>query len=147
MSAVTIDSAAGCVVIGGAKIFPIGLSEPPAPDGVTRDGRNAWAEVSSAGANFVRSGLHDWSLAQIDAQIAAERTRMDAAGAHGMYCWPRLGHAGDLPVAAGSTAQQLLLRIANGLKTHAALGAWKGVDEPTWGGVAADGLVRARTKL
>ena len=53
MSAVTIDSTTGCLVIGGAKIFPVGLSEPPAPDGLTRDGRNAWAEVSSAGANLV----------------------------------------------------------------------------------------------
>ena len=147
MSAVTIDSATGCLVIGGAKIFPIGLSEAPAPDGQTRDGRNAWAEVSSAGVNFVRSGLHDWSLTQVDAQIAAERARMDAAGLHGMYCWPRLGNAGNLPAAAGSTQEQLLIKIANGLKTHAALGAWKGVDEPAWGGVAADGLVRARTKL
>ena len=41
MSAVTIDSATGCLVIGGAKIFPIGLSEAPAPDGQTRDGRNS----------------------------------------------------------------------------------------------------------
>src|SRR5437763_25207 len=36
MSAVTIDSTTGCLVIGGAKIFPVGLSEPPAPDGLAR---------------------------------------------------------------------------------------------------------------
>jgi hypothetical protein len=147
MSVVTIDAATGCLVIAGAKVFPICLSEAPAPDGQTRDGRNAWADVSSAGVNFVRSGLHEWSLAQIDAQIAAERARMDAAAAHNMYCWPRLGNAGNLPAAAGSVEEQLLVRIANGLKAHTALGAWKGVDEPAWGGVAADGLVRARTKL
>jgi hypothetical protein len=147
MSAVTIDSATGCLVIDGAKVFPVGLSEAPAPDGQTRDGHNAWAEVSSAGVNFVRSGLRQWSLPQIDAQIVAERARMDAAAAHNMYCWPRLGNAGNLPTAAGSVEEQLLVRIANGLKTHAALGAYKGVDEPAWGGVAAAGLVRARTKL
>ncbi len=147
MSSVTIDPATGCLVIGGAKVFPIGLSEAPASDGQTRDGRNAWAEVSSAGVNFVRSGLRTWNLQQIDAQIAAERARMDAAGAHGMYCWPRLGNAGNLPAAQGSVEEQLLVRIADGLKTHAALGAYKGVDEPAWGGVAAAGLVRARTKL
>ena len=92
MSAVTIDPATGCLVIGGAKVFPLGLSEAPAFDGQTRDGRNAWSEIASAGVNFVRSGLHDWSLAQIDAQIAAERARMDAAAAHHLYCWPRLGN-------------------------------------------------------
>jgi hypothetical protein len=147
MSAITIDPTTGCLVIGGAKVFPICLSEAPASDGQTRDGRNAWAEVSSAGVNFVRSGLHQWNLPQIDAQIAAERARLDAAATHNMYCWPRLGNAGNLPAASGSVEEQLLVRIANGLKTHAALGAYKGVDEPAWGGVAADGLVRARTKL
>jgi hypothetical protein len=143
---VPID-ATGCLVVGGRKVFPLGLSEAPPPDGQTRDGRNAWAEISSAGVNFIRSGLRTWSLPQIDAQIAAERARMDAAVARGMYCWPRLGNAGNLPAAAGSTEEQLLLRIANGLKDHAALGAYKGVDEPAWGQIAADGLVRARTKL
>src|SRR6266545_6442533 len=146
MSTVAID-ATGSLVIDGQTVFPIGLSEAPASDGQTREGRNAWAEVSSAGVNFVRSGLRTWNLQQIDAQIAAERARMDAAGAHGMYCWPRLGNAGNLPAAQGSVEEQLLVRIADGLKTHAALGAYKGVDEPAWGGVAAAGLSRARTKL
>ena len=150
MSTVAIDST-GCIVIDGQKVFPIGLSEAPLPTGKTRDGRDAWAEVASAGANFVRSGLRDWNLPQIDNQIAAERERMDVAAAHGMYCWPRLGNAGDLPpTQAGgqpSVNEQLLVKIASGLKTHPALGAYKGVDEPAWGGVAPAGLVRARTKL
>jgi hypothetical protein len=146
VSVVAID-ATGCLVIGGTRLFPIALSEAPLPDGQTRDGRNAWAEVADAGVNFVRSGLRDWSLQQIDAQIAAERVRMDAAAAHGMYTWPRLGNAGNLPAAQGSVEEQLLVRIVNGFKTHDALGAYKGVDEPAWGGVPAAGLVRARTKL
>ena len=149
MSTVAIDST-GCIVIDGQKVFPIGLSEAPPLGGKTPDGRDAWAEVAGAGANFVRSGFREWSLAQIDSQIATERGRMDAAAAHGMYCWPRLGNAGDLPPATGgqpSVPEQLLVRIANGLKTHPALGAYKGVDEPAWGGVAPAGLTRARTKL
>src|SRR5439155_16662 len=149
MSTVAIDST-GCIVIDGQKVLPSGLSEAPPVGGKTPDGRDAWAEVASAGANFVRSGFRDWSLAQIDSQIATERGRMDAAAAHGMYCWPRLGNAGDLPTATGgqpSVPEQLLVRIANGLKTHPALGAYKGVDEPAWGGVAPAGLTRARTKL
>jgi hypothetical protein len=147
VGAVSLDPATGCLVIGGAKVFPVGLSEAPPPDGQTRDGRNAWAEVASAGVNFVRSGLRQWSLPQIDAQIAAERARMDAAVSHGMFCWPRLGNAGNLPATAGSTEEQILLALANGLKTHDGLGAWKGADEPAWGGVPAAGLTRARTKL
>jgi hypothetical protein len=72
---------------------------------------------------------------------------MDTAVAHGMYCWPRLGNAGDLPTTAGSVEEQLLVKLVNGLRTHEALGAWKGADEPAWGDVPAAGLVRARTKL
>jgi hypothetical protein len=147
MSAVAIDPATGSLVIDGAKVFPIGLSEAPQPDGQTHDGRNAWDEVSSAGVNFVRSGMREWRLQQVEAQIAAERARMDAAAAHGMYVWPRLGNAGNLPAAQGSIEEQLLVRIANGLKSHAGLGAYKGVDEPAWGRVPAAGLARARTKL
>jgi len=149
MSTVAIDST-GSIVIDGQKVFPIGLSEAPPLGGKTPDGRDAWAEVASAGANFVRSGFREWSLAQIDGQIATERGRLDAAAAHGMHCWPRLGNAGDLPPATAgqpSVPEQLLVRIANGLKTHPALGAYKGVDEPALGGVAPAGLTRARTKL
>jgi hypothetical protein len=147
VSAVSVDSATGCLVIGGAKVFPIGLSEAPQPDGQTRDGRNAWAEISGAGVNFVRSGLRQWSLPQIEVQIAAERARMDAAVAHGMYCWTRLGNAASLSTTAGSPEEQILVKLANGLKTHTGLGAWKGADEPAWGNVPAAGLTRARTKL
>jgi hypothetical protein len=97
--------------------------------------------------NLVRTGLRNWSLPQLDAQIAAERARMDAAGSHGMFCWPRLGNAGNLPATAGSTEEEILVTLANGLKAHDALAAWKGADEPALGGVPAAGLTRARTKL
>ncbi len=149
MSTVAIDST-GSLVIDGQKVFPIGLSEASPLGAKTPDGRDAWAEVASAGVNFVRTGFREWSLAQIDGQIATERGRLDAAAAQGMHCWPRLGNAGDLPPATGgqpSVPEQLLVRIANGLKTHPALGAYKGVDEPALGGVAPAGLTRARTKL
>src|SRR6266545_2970036 len=72
MSTVAID-ATGSLVIDGQTVFPIGLSEAPPQGGTTRDGRDAWAEVASAGANFVRTGLREWTLQQIDNQIAAER--------------------------------------------------------------------------
>jgi hypothetical protein len=146
MSVVAIDPT-GCLDIDGRKVFPILLSEAPPLGGKTRDGKDAWAEIASAGVNFVRSGLRDWSLQQIDDQIASERARMDAAAGHGLFCWPRLGNAGNLPPGQGSVEEQLLVRIANGLRTHSALGAYKGVDEPALGGTPAAGLVRARTKL
>lgn len=149
MSVVTIDPQTGCLVIDGQKVFPIGLSEAPPAAGKAPDGTDAWSEVAGAGVSFVRSGFPNWSLPQIDNQLAAERATMDAAATHGLHTWPRLGNAGNLPAggAQPSVPEQLLVKIANGLKTHPALVAYKGVDEPALGGTPAAGLARARTRL
>ena len=151
MSVVTID-ATGSLVIDGQKVFPIGLSDPPPLGGATPDGKDAWTEIANGGlgATFIRSGrtlASPWSLAQIDNQIAAEKARMDAAAAHGLHTWLRLVNAADLPAASGSVPEQLLVKIVNGLKGHAALGAYKGADEPEHSGTPADGLIRAYQKL
>src|SRR5206468_2010136 len=105
------------LVVSGQKMFPLGLSDPP-PFGNAAPGRNdAWTEVASAGANFIRTGRSDWSLQQIDQQVAEERMRMDHAGAHHLLCWPRLTEAAaNLPTVANSPVEQLLVRIVNGLK-------------------------------
>ena len=150
--AVTIEGATGCLVVNGQKLFALGLSDPPPLGGAAPGGTNAWAEVASAGANVIRSGRANWNLQQIDEQIVQERDRMDHAGAHHLLCWPRLTEAaGNLPTTPNSTAEQLLVRIANGLKDHPALGAWKGVDEPANPNrpaqVPAAGLVRAYNRL
>jgi hypothetical protein len=150
---VAVDGATGCLVVDGRKVFPIGLSQPPPLGGTTPAGDDGWAEVARSGVNVIRSGRGDWSLQQIDAQIASERARMDAAAAHGLYCWLQLGDVANLPPPTASPAvnEQLLAKIANGLKGHPALGAYKGVDEPANPNrprrVAAAGLVRARQKL
>jgi hypothetical protein len=153
VSAVTIDRATGCLVIDGQKVFPLGLSGPPPVGAEAPGGHDAWAELASAGVNFVRSGRSDWNLQRIDEQIAQEQAQMDAAGAHRLHCWPRLGDAGDLPApsASPSVNEQLLVRIVNGLKSHPALGAWKTVDEPANPNrprpVPAAGLARAYKRL
>ena len=150
--AVSIDGPTGSLVVNGQKVFPLGLSDPPPLGGTAPGGNDAWAEIASAGANFIRSGRANWNLQQIDEQIAQERTRMDHAGAHHLLCWPRLAEAAaNLPTTPNSTQEQLLIRIANGLKDHPALGAWKGVDEPANPNrpapVPAAGLVRAYNRL
>jgi hypothetical protein len=150
--AVAIDGATASLVVNGQKFFPLGLSDPPPLGNAAPGGNDAWAEIASAGANFIRTGRSDWSLAQIDQQVAQERLRMDHAGAHHLLCWPRLTEAAaNLPTTANSVAEQLLARIVNGLKDHPALGAWKGVDEPANPNrpatIAAAGLVRAYTRL
>jgi hypothetical protein len=44
------------LAIDGQKVFPIGFTTPPPPDGKTPDGKNAIKELSDAGATFLRTG-------------------------------------------------------------------------------------------
>jgi len=151
VTAVSIDQSTGCLLIDGAKVFPIALSNPPPLGGKTPSGTDGWAEVAGAGVNFIRTKLIQWDLAQIDAQIAQETTVLDAAAAKGFHCWLQLGEIATLPTSSGSPNEEMLTKIANGLKGHPALGVYKGVDEPANPNrpspVPAPGLVRAYQKL
>ena len=128
--------------------FPIGLSNGPPPGGKAPNGRNGLAEVAAAGVTFIRTGRADWSPGQINTQIAAERALLDAAHAHGLQGWLWLGDLPNLPAGATSPQAKLLASVADGVQGHAALGAYKGIDEPrnpfrgaNW--VRPAGLVRA----
>jgi hypothetical protein len=151
VSSVTIDGATGSLLVGGNRLFPIVLSNPPPPGGTAPSGRNALAEVAASGVNFIRTGIADWSAAQIDQQIAAEQAVLGQAQAHGLLCWLWLGALTNLPVAAGSANEQLLTKIVNALGAHPALGAYKGIDEPANAPPASRipvaALTRAHTKL
>jgi len=148
---VSIDQPTGCLLIDGAKVFPIALSNPPPFGGKTPANTDAWNEVKSAGVNFIRTKLIDWDLQDIDAQVDQAKTVLDHASDHGFHCWLQLGEVATLPTTSNSTNEQLLTRIANGLKSHTALGVYKGVDEPANPNrpspVPAGGLVRAYQKL
>src|SRR4051812_45950668 len=63
--------------IDGRKIFPLGFTMPPPPDGTTPEGKNAIEELAAAGATFLRTGAQggDWD----DATIAREQQWLDAA--------------------------------------------------------------------
>src|SRR4051812_915459 len=112
MSKAAIDSATGCLTIDGKKVFPLIVSDAPPQDGLTPEGKNAWAEIANSGRgiNFIRSGRNlkqPWQLASVDAQINEERARLDLAHQHGMYGWLRLVNAANLPAAAaGGTASE-----------------------------------------
>jgi hypothetical protein len=110
--------------------FPIVLSNGPPPNGKAPNGRNGLAEVAAAGVTHVRTGRGDWSSAQLASQIAAERATLDALQARGLHAWCWLGDLPNLPEGATSPQSQLLARVADGLGGHAALGFYKGIDEP-----------------
>jgi hypothetical protein len=146
----------GALLVAGTPLFPLVLSNGPPPGGSTPRGRNGLAEVAAAGVSFIRTGAADWSLPAIDSQLAAQRTLLDAAAAHGLLAWLWLGNVPNLPPpapgGAPSPQERLLARIADGLQGHRALGAYKGVDEPRNPFRGADwirpaGLVRAYERL
>ncbi len=153
MSRVTIDGQTGVLQIDGEKVFPLGLSNPPPLGAKTPGGKDALEELADAGASFIRTGRGDWSLAQIDAQLAAERALEDAAAARGLHCWLYLGDVPDLPPPGPPSAnEQLLAKIVAAFEAHPGLGAYKGVDEPRnplrgdrW--IRPAGLVRAYDAL
>ena len=137
-SRVTINSDQ-VLVINGQKVFPIGFTMPPPPDGKTPAGKNGIAELADAGATFMRTGaLADgWN----EAALEREQKYMDAAARYGMHCLPFL-RENSCVITDAREAQ--LREIVNRFKDHPGLGAWKGEDEPEWGKVPIPPLLKAR---
>ena len=55
MTVTRLDSKSGCLLVGGKRVFPLGLSDPPPVNSTAPNGKPAWAEIASAGANFGRN--------------------------------------------------------------------------------------------
>jgi len=131
----TIDTATGCLLVAGKRVFPLGLSDPPPFDGKAPNGNPAWAEVANAGITFGRN-YTVWRAAAAAEQLIAVEQELDAAAQHGLQLWLALaGVDNDL------SHQALLDKIVNAVKGHPGLGLWKGADEPAHGKVPAAGCV------
>src|SRR5829696_3947539 len=50
-------NADGVLTIDGRKVFPVGFTMPPPPEGKTPAGHDAIGELRLAGANFLRTGV------------------------------------------------------------------------------------------
>jgi hypothetical protein len=136
VTATSIDPATGNLLVGGKRIFPLGLSDPPPLESTApQSGLDAWAEIASAGVSFVRN-YTVWRAAGIDEQIIAVAQELDAAPKHRLQLW--LALAG---IDANLEQQSLLDKVVDTFKGHPGLGVWKGVDEPGHGHVPADGCV------
>jgi hypothetical protein len=134
-----ILNADGVLDIDGQKIFVIGFTAGPPPDGKTPSGKDAFAELADAGATFVRAGPEQpWS----EARFELERAYEDAAARHGLHCWLNLREASR--IKAGDTKSEALLRkVLTTFRNHPGLGVYKGADEPEWGKAALPPLERA----
>src|SRR5437762_13790982 len=82
---ITFDQS-GVMDIDGRKTFVISLTLAPPADGKTPDGKDAFAELKDAGANYMRIGIgekgawNDQTIREVDAKL-------DAAAKNGMLCW------------------------------------------------------------
>src|ERR1017187_6177550 len=126
------------LVINGQKVFPIGFTTPPPPDGRTSEGKNGIGELAAAGATFLRTGAPEegWN----DATLQREQQYMDAAARYDLHCMPYLREDACL-ISEAREAQ--LRKILNRFKDHPGLGAWKGDDEPGWAKTPLPPLMRA----
>ena len=156
MAVVSVDPSTGALVTGGAKLFPLCLSNGPPRDRNAPSGRNGMAEVAAAGINMIRTGSAAWGPETAPGLIDLERQVLDDAAAHGLLGWLWLGDLTDLPARTAPTVpsdrERLLVQVVNGLKGHPGLAAWKGVDEPrnpargdAW--IRPAGLVRGYERL
>jgi hypothetical protein len=110
----------GTIVLDGRKTFPLVLAKGPPAEGLR--------EVASAGVNFVKIGpAKGWRDADIAEAIAWNRA---AAGA-GIHTWINLSSLGR--ARPGGWQEALLRHVVGSLEADesaAAIGMWKGVDEP-----------------
>lgn len=135
MTRTSVDLSTGGLIVGGKRVFPIGLSDPPPVDGLAPSGVAAWAEVAGAGVTFVRN-YTVWTAAGAAEQVVSVMQELDAASRHGLQVWVALaGVDNDL------SRQSLSTQVVDTLKGHPALGVWKGADEPAHGHVPAAGCV------
>lgn len=131
------------LVVDGKKVFPIGFTIPPPPDGKTPEGKSALRELADAGGTFMRTGARgSW-----DARGLAEQKKwLDAAARHAMYCWVYLAELASLD-PQDSQREARLREAVNLFKNHPGLLLWKGVDEPEWGKHEVEPLLRARNVI
>ena len=102
------------------------------PTGRGRAAGTGSQQVAAAGVSIVRTGIADWNTEFANGQIAQERAKLDAAAdaRPSLLGLARRPHGSAARAALPDRREQLLVKVVNALKGHAALGAWKGVDEP-----------------
>ncbi len=132
----------GVLLIDGRKILPIGFTGGPPPDGKTPEGKPAFEEIRDAGGTFFRTGLTTDNSWNDGTALAQEQIWMDTAARYGLYCWPRLEKLSSLE--ENDRSKELLLRsVLNRFRNHPGLLLWKNVDEPQWGKVSPESMIRA----
>ena len=110
----------GTVVMDGRKIFPIVLAKGPPADGL--------AEVRAAGVNYLKIGpAKGWTKVDLAQTVGDNR----AAAANGLHTWVNLSSFAQM--RPRGWRESLFRHVVGALETDAsaaAIGMWKGADEP-----------------
>lgn len=128
------------LVINENKVFPIGFTMPPPPNGKTPGGKDAIGELHDAGATFLRTGV--MGTAWDEAAIERETEYQDAAARHGMHCLLNLRELGSIG-PDDRVREEFLRKLVSRFRGHPAMGIWKHVDEPEWGKKPTGPMMRA----
>ncbi len=124
-----ILNADGVLEIDGKKIFVIGFTAAPPPDGKTPAGKDAFGELADAGATFVRAGPEmPWT----EARFEQERKLEDAAARCGLHSWLNLRELSKIK-SGNQKEEDLLHKVVTTFRDNPGLGVYKGSDEPEWG--------------
>src|SRR5690242_19002377 len=99
------------MLLNGTKVFPLVLAKGPDAGTTTPGGKDAFAQVASAGINFLRLGpaTTPWTTSDISDANAQDR----AAAAAGLSTWINLSTVSR--ATAGSSADTLLHQVVTSL--------------------------------
>src|SRR5690349_11755903 len=108
VSAANVEiNADGVLLVDGRKVFPIGLTMPPAFDAKGPSGKHAYAELREAGINIIRTGPTA-GAAWNDQTLVTELKYQDAAAQHGLRCMVYLHELAS--IAPGQDKREAMLR-------------------------------------
>lgn len=140
----------GVLQLNGKKTFVLSFALGPPAGGRTPEGKDAFAELKGAGANFIRIRPYPGRHGQLREESFDEeglkelQAWLDSAAAQGMHCWVSLGPLAVPGLGRAQARREALLRqVIQRFKDHPGLGGWKGADEPAWAKIPAAACLRA----
>ena len=141
MTITKLDSQSGSLLVGGTRVFPLGLSDPPPVDSTAPNGKPAW------GRSRAPVPILPATTPSGRPRVPAKNCSQSAGNSRPLT---NTGCRCGLPWQGSTTTwrgRSLLNKIVNTLKAHPGLGVWKGADEPAHGHIPAAGLVAVRNHL
>jgi len=142
----------GTMSIDGKPMFVVSFTMAPEPGAKTPAGKDAYDELREAGGNYMRVPPPTKGVETTNGKlppvhwdedgIATIRKYLDAAAEHHMYCWISLRGI-EVLKAYDKSREAKLRKVIEAFKDHPAIGGYKGSDEPAWGKVPVENVLRA----